>query len=241
MTTTWENEIPIKYKTLFENYKNIEMFQNIHDKTDSFVEGFNFAGDDFDMHASRPKLFGKTALGKNIKDLFNSIIDFIMCPFYKSDMIIDNTIKNMLGIFLGVNCKKLPLDITTYSEFVKYKKDKDKNKEDSAIYDLSELIDTKLLYNNDVEKFENIKEGMTSDQIEEIIKQNEECDQKINQTKIEINDYSSTIRNEIYTILFLPIIFNMFYNCYYMIIHRNSDGSKPEFIDCYRGCKLNEC
>jgi len=231
MTTTWENEIPIKYKTLFENYKNIEMFQNIHDTRDSFVEGFSFTGDDFDMHASRPKLFGKTALGKNMKDLFNSIIDFILCPFYKSDMIIDNTIKNMLGIFLATDCKKIPLDIASYSEYVKYKKDK--KQEDSAIYDLSELIDTNLLYNNSNtnENFENIKEGMTSNQIEEIMKQNEQCDIKIKKSQKEINKYSKSIRDQIYNIIFLPIVFNMFYNCYYMFIHRNPDGSKPEFID----------
>ena len=27
----WKNKFPIKYKELFENYKKIEMFQNIYD------------------------------------------------------------------------------------------------------------------------------------------------------------------------------------------------------------------
>lgn len=230
MTTKWENEIPINYKLLFENYKNIEMFQNIHDTTDSIVEGFNFAGDDFNIHASRKKIFRSTAVGKNIKDLINSMIDFILCPFYKSDMIIDNTIKNMLGIFLAVDCKKIPLngltlDVLTKSDFLEKNED-----EDSKIYDLSDLIDSELLYHSK-ENFENIKEGLTSDNIETVMKKNKECDIKIKESQKEIKKYSKTIRDEIYNIIFLPIIFNMFYNCYYMLIHRNPDGSKPEFID----------
>jgi hypothetical protein len=236
MTTKWKNEIPMKYKELFENYKNIEMFQNINSvKNEKNIEGFNFAGDDFNIHASRKKIFGATALGKNMNELLNSIIDFILCPFYKSDMIIDNTIKNMLGMFLLVNCNEIPLNELTTDIFKGNKNINLKNEnEDSKIYDLTDLIDDNLLYSNN-ENFENPGEGQgetsESDVIEKNLKQNQKCKKEREKTVLEINKYSYIIRNEIYTILFLPIVFNMFYNCYYMFIHRNPDGSKPEFID----------
>lgn len=238
MTTKWENEIPFRYKELFENYKNIEMFQNIYEncKKENIKEGFNFAGDDFNMHTNRKKIFGSSTIGKNISELFNSLIDLIMCPFNKSDQIIDNGIKSCLGIFLTVNCNEIPLSEITL-DVLKNKELKKEDSEDSKMYDLSDLIDTDLLYSNENENFENkTKEGLTTDKIsseniEIILEENDKCKKQKKQVLNEINNYSWIIRNEIYNIIFLPLVLNMFYNCYYMLLHRNSDGSRPEFID----------
>lgn len=228
MTTKWENEIPVHYRELFENYKNIEMFQNINDHpTESCIEGFNFAGDDFDMHKSRKKMFGSSSVGKDLTFIYKSIRDFILCPFYNSDQIIDNGIKTLLNMFLAVKCNEISKDVLTDVNTVDklLGKKVDFSQEDK-IYDLTDLIDTNLLYSN--ESFEN-KEGMRNKSKKS--KKTTNCKNEKKQAQNEINKYSKTIKNEIYNILFLPIIVHMFYNCYYMLYHRNSDGTKPEFID----------
>ena len=207
MTTKWEKEIPIIYKELFENYKNIEMFQNIHSskETQSIIEGFNFAGDDFDMHTSRNSIFTKSTLGKDLKDAFNKLKEFILCPFNKSDKIIDSGIQKLLKIFLAVQCNDISLEKVG-------KMKKGKNENEDTILDLTDLIDPNLLYKSE-ESFTNKKTKV-------------DCTDKKKAEK-DIKSYSSMIRVEIYNIIFLPIIIHMFYNCYYMFFYKD----KPEFID----------
>jgi len=230
MTTKWENEIPIRYKELFENYKNIEMFQNIHqqdkdDKSEPCVEGFNFAGDDFNMHASRKKIFGSTSFGKDITYIFNSIRDYILCPFYNSDQIIENGIKNLLNLFLMVKCNDVSLNfIYGNSDFSGKSKKKDSS--GNMIYDLTDLIDPNLLYTD--ESFQNKnQEGMKTN----VKQDNKKCKYDQKQANIEVRKYTKLIKKEIYNFIFLPLVLHMFYNCYYMLFHRNIDGTKPEFID----------
>jgi hypothetical protein len=127
-------------------------------------------------------------------------------------------------MFLAVKCNEIPKDVLTNVNNVdKILGKKVDFSQKDKIYDLTDLIDTNLLYTN--ENFEN-KEGMKNKST-----QSEDCKNEKKQAQIEINNYSKIIKNEIYNILFLPIIVHMFYNCYYMLFHRNSDGTKPEFID----------
>ena len=212
MTTKWEKEIPIRYKELFENYKNIEMFQNIHSskEIEPIIEGFNFAGDDFDMDAKRDSIFTTSTLGKDLMDGFNQLKEYILCPFNKSDQIIDNGIQKLLKIFLAVECNDISLE--KISKDLK-KKDEDIKKDDSQILDLTDLIDPNLLYQTE-ESFTDKKKTKV------------DCTNKENAEK-DIKSYSSMIRREIYNILFLPLIIHMFYNCYYMFFYKD----KPEFID----------
>lgn len=226
MTTKWEKEIPIHYKELFENYKNIEMFQNIHNDNDNtsenFIEGFNFAGDDFNMHASRKKLFGSTSIGKDITYVFTSLRDFILCPFYNSDRIIDSGIKNLLKLFLMVKCTNVSLNSGNSDFSGKSKKDPSGN----FIFDGTDLIDPDLLYTS--ESFQNKnQEGMNTMLKED----NKKCKYDQKQANIEVSKYTAYIKREIYNFIFLPLVLHMFYNCYYMLFHRDLDGTKPEFIN----------
>lgn len=247
MTTKWEKEIPIKYKELFENYKNIEMFQSIYSSKEEekkpTIEGFNFAGDDFNIHAERGSIFKSTTVGKDVMTVFNVIRDFILCPFYKSDQIIDNGLQELLKIFLAVECNDISLNIMNNNY-----NDSNDISFNNKIFDLTDLIDTELLYTND-ENFENKSINEINKSINEINKTKIDIDIKdINlsignnsdkkvdcsrkkEAEIEIKKNSTLIRNEIYNILFLPIIIHIFYNCYYMLFHMDIDGTKPEFID----------
>jgi len=238
MTTEWMNGGNIEYKESFENYKNIEMFQNIYtisgEKTEDIVEGFNIFGEDFNIHSNRNKNRFNTTIGKDVMNAFNKFKEFILCPFNKSDELIDRGIKNILNIFLAVNCNDVSLDLY-------------KEKEYTEIVDLSDLIDPNLLYKSN-ESFQT-KEGMKND-VNSIRRRNErrrkdklkrsklgkinknnigkiQCGQAKKQAEKDITKYSSLIRKEIYNIIFLPIIIHMFYNCYYMFFYKNS----PKFID----------
>ena len=106
--TKWVKEIPITYKELFENYKNIELFQNIHDNrpTEKVIEGFNFF-EKFNMHENRSKSKITISGAKDFFNAVNNIKNFITCPFYKSDSIIDQGIQRLLKIFLVVNCNDI--------------------------------------------------------------------------------------------------------------------------------------
>lgn len=247
MTTEWEKKIHIKYKELFENYKNIEMFQNIYtisgerkeDIVEDIVEGFNIFGDDFNMDAKRNRNRFNAVFGETFVEIIELIKDFILCPFYSSDQIIDNGIQKLLRVFLAVECNDLKL----------FKENKDEKMETVDIS--NDLINPKLLYKSDdkeffFEQFENrtVQEGMKND-INSIKRRKKarkrrgdraydtavDCGNAQKQAEREIKRHAGTIRNEIYNIIFLPIILHMFYNCYYMFFHKNAQGIKPEFID----------
>jgi hypothetical protein len=212
--TKWMNEFPIKYKELFENYKNIEMFQNIYNTSEknsekkTNIEGFDIF-DKFDMHQARDHL-KESPIGKIYNDTIKQILDYIFCPFYKSDELIDTGIQTLLNIFLQAECgNKININ---------YENTQTSNTETSntETVDLTELIDPDLLY---FEKFQN-KEGLSN--------LNVDCKEKNNKISSSI---SKIIREQIYHIIFLPLIFHIFYNFYYMFCYKNSFGEKPVFVD----------
>ena len=247
MTTEWEKKIHIKYKELFENYKNIEMFQNIYTISgerkehivEDIVEGFNILGDDFNMDAKRNRNRFNSAFGETFVEIIELIKDYILCPFNSSDQIIDSGIQKLLRVFLAVECNDLKL----------FKENKDDKMETVDISD--DLINPKLLYKSDdevffFEQFENrtLKEGMKNDinsrrrrvnarkrRGDRAYNRAVDCGNAQKQAETEIKRHAGTIRNEIYNIIFLPIILHMFYNCYYMFFHKSSQGIKPEFVD----------
>jgi F0F1-type ATP synthase membrane subunit b/b' len=58
-----------------------------------------------------------------------------------------------------------------------------------------------------------------------------DCNASKEKAENDIKRYAGTIRNQIYNILFLPIILLIFYNCYYMFFYTDVSGFKPSFID----------
>lgn len=204
----WKNEFPTKYKELFENYKNIEMFQNIYDDIpknndiEEIIEGFSFTTK-FDMHKNRGVLSNNSGYSKFIAFL-KKIIDYILCPFYKSDELIDKGIQTLFKAFLYNQCG-----------------DDNSKKSNTMNVDLSQLIDERLLY---FEKFQN-KEGLANRQKVDCSKRNTPEQQK------ELKNISKTLREQIYKIIFLPLVFHIFYNCYFMFCFKDEFGGYPKFID----------
>jgi len=83
----------------------------------------------------------------------------------------------------------------------------------SVEIDMADLIDPDLLYT---------KEGF-------------ECtnDKATNEKNVQsdINEYSKSIKKQLYRILFLPVIIHIFYNIYYMFFFKDMFGNRMEFID----------
>jgi len=322
--TKWVNEIPIKYKELFENYKNIELFQNIHNDipNEKVIEGFNFF-EDFDMHKKRSNKKVKIPGLRGFFNAIENIKNFILCPFYKSDQIIDKGIQKLLKIFIAVECTDLSMNLfkemnedqptldlsdliddellysanptsgsdgRTRTNKDKYSEEKTSTTTDTtATTDLSNNTDwfsylyerlTKLQSNNgnsdefgidDLKQLGNIysQSGSNQEKVVEGMKQNiksvterqrrrdREREARVNKriegdfkkiynaTKVDCNAskekaendikrYAGTIRNQIYNILFLPIILLIFYNCYYMFFYTDVSGFKPSFVDIER-------
>ena len=222
----WMNDFPSKYKELFENYKNIEMFQNIYDDPieknsieqnnddESFIEGFTFIKS-FDMHKSRGVVTNNNAY-KKLTDFLKKIIDYILCPFTKSDELIDKGIQTLFKAFLYAECGD-ENNPSTYS-----------NRSNKFNVNLSQLIDEKLLF---FEKFQN-KEGLKNRIKVEKNRIKVDCNNRTSeQQKKELKSISQTIREQIYKIMFLPLVFHIFYNCYFMFCFKDEWSEKPDFID----------
>lgn len=254
--TKWVNEIPLKYKDMMENYKNIEMFQNIYEQKDSssakVQEGFKIF-DDFDIHKKPKNAYNFKQLGV-IFGLFNDIKEYLLCPFRKSDELIDQGIQNILNIFLEVNCLDLSLNAVADPN-VEYT-------QDIQILDLSNVIQPDLLYKEEFQnqdETENIQEGYrgkkkkkkntttntttttrtttaaaatasattTTSSKSGIVN---DCKSQKEKAKRDVKRYSKVIRNEIYNILCIPIVIHILYNIYFMFFYRES-GKPTEFID----------
>jgi hypothetical protein len=119
------------------------MFKSIHEvvennsksveNNETIIEGAKFnIFDDFDMHKQRDRLFKLDGLS-GVKDVFAAIRDFILCPFYKSDEIVDNAIQSILTVFLMPKYTDISLNFFP-------------DEDDDEIVDLSDLIDPNLLY-----------------------------------------------------------------------------------------------
>jgi hypothetical protein len=139
-STEWVNKKKLKCNDIIENYKNIEMFQNIYNHVESvesndgpIIEGAKFnIFDELNMHKKRKNTF-KIPQFAGLTAGFNAIKDFILCPFYKSDEIIDKGIQSLLSVFLAVGCNDLSLNLFQKNG-------------DTEILDLNDLIDPNLLY-----------------------------------------------------------------------------------------------
>jgi len=155
-TTEWVNKKKLKCNDIVENYKNIEMFQNIYNDgtgpseshKEPIIEGARFnIFDELNMHKKRKRFFAKIPHIAGFKAFFTRIKDFILCPFYKSDQIIDKGIQSLLSVFLAVGCNDLSLNVF-------------QNTEDTEILDLNDLIDPNLLYTEQFTRFDNSKNGV---------------------------------------------------------------------------------
>jgi hypothetical protein len=135
----WVNKIPIKSNTISENNKNNVMFQNINEteehtrkKGTPIIEGAKFKiFDDFDMHKKRDRFLKLGQFGEFV-DIFNYIKQYLLCPFYKSDQIIDSGIQSVLSVFL---LSGYDISLNVFPD-----------NEDTEIMDLNDLIDPELLY-----------------------------------------------------------------------------------------------
>ena len=232
------------FKELFENLYVQESKSNKSNTTEkeNITEGFNFF-DDFDMHRKPKKTKSK---GINaILDVLKSIADYILCPVYKSDELIDSGIQNLLAIFLEAKCSDSSLNFF----------DDAGEKASLDTLDMSDLIDPNLLYTdaslNDIEEkvnklkdkrqqkkdkrkeqtkekitdsFQNIEQSGIQEPFET------DCAEK-EKAKEDIKLYSGIIKEEIYKILFLPVIIHIFFNVFYMFFYRDILGNIPHFID----------
>ena len=211
--TKWINEISVKYNDIIENYKNIEMFENIYNTTDesnnkreidssNIQEGFKIF-DDFDIH-KKPKN-GYRSIGTGpFFELLNAIKEYILCPFYKSDELIDNAIQVLLDLFLKVKCDN--------------KNTEDSEYEDVQILDLSDVIQPDLLYR---EEFQNNNKTSQSDA----------CKNKKEKTKKDSKRYKKIIKNELYKILCIPLVVHILYNIYFLFLFKDTMGVQAEFVD----------
>ena len=235
-----------KFKEIFENLYVQESKSNKSNTTEkeneNITEGFNFF-DDFDMHRKPKKTKSK---GINaILDVLKAIADYILCPVYKSDELIDSGIQNLLAIFLEAKCGDSSLNF--------FNDPGEKASLDTL--DMSDLIDPNLLYTdaslNDIEekvnKFKDKrqqKKDKRKEQTKEKITDNfqnieqsgiqepfeTDCAEK-EKAKEDIKLYSGIIKEEIYKILFLPVIIHIFFNVFYMFFYRDILGNIPHFID----------
>lgn len=211
--TKWINEISVKYKDIIENYKNIEMFENIYNTRDesnnqresdsyNIQEGFKIF-DDFDIH-KKPKN-GYRSMGTGpFFELLNAIKEYILCPIYKSDELIDFAIQGLLDLFLKVKCDN--------------KNTEDSEYEDVQILDLSDVFQPDLLYR---EEFQN--NNKTS--------QSEACKTKMEKSKKDSKRYKTMIKNELYKILCIPLVVHILYNTYFLFFFKDNMGVQAEFID----------
>jgi hypothetical protein len=236
-STKWINEISVKYKDIVENYKNIEMFQNIYSNPDEsnnihsdseLREGFKIF-DDFDIHKKPKNAYSLKGIGPFF-ELLSAIKDYILCPFYKSDELVDTAIQSVLDIFLEVNCDKESIQESKTGET-----------DDPVIIDISNLIQPDLLYK---ETFKNKKKKNNSSttqqttnnstqQIKPVpINQSEiDCKNKKEKAKKDSNRYKRVIKNELYTIICIPIIIHILYNIYFLFFFKDALGVQPEFIN----------
>ena len=186
-----------------------EMFQNIYSKSDN-KEGFSILAE-FDMHAEREKLNLNTETTDNIANALTALKDFILCPFYKSDEIIDSALQTLLSIFLAVDCNELIYDDSG-------------NSETTAIVDMTDLIDPQLLY-NDRSGFTTMSNTSTKEGF------NTECGEQKEKAEEDVIKYSHIIKDQIYRILFFPIVIHIFYNIYFMFCFKDILGNRIPFID----------
>lgn len=190
------------------NFKDI--FKNLysHDKP-VIQEGFDIFGD-FDMH-KKPKTKMDMAWAKDAMDAIKAIRDYILCPIYKSDQIIENGLQTVLSVFLAIQCNDSSLNYFT---------------EKTEVLDMGDLIDPDLLYsdkNNDA--FTNMNDDATEGF------KNKKCSQQREDAKTEIKHYSKSIKEQIYRLFFLPIVIHIFYNTFYMFCFRDILGNRVPFID----------
>jgi hypothetical protein len=249
-STEWVNKKKLKCNDIVENYKNIEMFQNIYndgtgplESNEPIIEGAKFnIFDELNMHKKRDSF--KIPNVDRLKAGFDAIKEFILCPFYKSDQIIDKGIQSLLSVFLAVGCNDLSLNLF-------------QKKGDTEILDLNDLIDPNLLYTEEFTPSDNSNNGPIDSStnapdenvVEDFVpgmvivnnewsKSKEKSSKKYSKTKKSANTfaskfkmdchaqketarqnirkYSGKIRNEIYNILLIPLVIHVLYNLYYM-------------------------
>lgn len=207
--TKWVNEISVKYNAIIENYKNIELFENIYNteeenkksaSSSKVEEGFKIF-DDFDIH-KKPKGGYRFKGAGAFFELLSAIKDYILCPIYKSDELVDNAIQGMVNVFLEVRCGD---------------KESPEEPEDVQIIDLSNLIQPDLLYR---EEFKNKKSQSDIN-----------CENRQKKAAKDSKRYTSIIKNELYKILCIPIVIHILYNSYYLFFFKDSMGARHEFID----------
>ena len=186
------------------NFKDI--FKSLYspDKPD-IQEGFDIFGN-FDMHR-KPKTKLDMSWAKDAMDVIKEIRDYILCPIYKSDQIIENGLQTVLSVFLAVQCNDSSLNYF--------------NKK-TQVLDMGDLIDPNLLYSD--------KNNDGKDDITEGFK-NKRCSEQRTDAKKEIKQYSKTIKEQIYRLFFLPIVIHIFYNMFYMFCFRDILGNRVPFIN----------
>ena len=200
-TEPYPNEIQFK-----------EMFENLYQKDKQNIEGFNFISE-FDLHKKPKKKFNKnpfSAISKIIEMITNYILSPLVCPIYKIDDSIFNGIQNLLSVFLAVECGDSSMNYF--------------NKKTEVI-DMTDLIDPELLYSDsslNVFKHNNSSKESFENKVN--------CEQQ-QAAKDEIKQNSKIIKEEIYKIIFLPVVFHIFYNMFYMFCFRNNLEKIASFID----------
>jgi len=210
-----------------------KMFQNIYSTgnttTQSTVkEGFDIFGEDFNLH-KKPKSVINTSWAKDLGNIFAKIRDYILCPIYKSDELIDRGIKSALTVFLAKECINIDFSANLNGE--------------TEIIDMADLIDPNLLYNettdssgvvytNTIDSFTTIKQSSSTEGFsnKEGLKNKTDCNAK-EKAEQAIEEYGSMIKEEIYRILFLPVIIHIFYNIYFMFCYTDLNGERVHFID----------
>jgi len=196
-----------------------EMFQNINMKEGLENPTFEIF-DKFNMHTDRPKLNFDKGMSKDFVDALYALRDFILCPFYKSDELIDSGIQTLLSVFLAVDCNNLNTNLFDGSG-------------QTAVVDMTDLIDPELLYDDRTDNkngFKNMREGLQNE-FENNQRPINECDEKQKQASEDIKKYSKIIKSQIYRILFLPVVIHIFYNIFYMFCFKDMFGNKIPFID----------
>jgi hypothetical protein len=208
------NKSTPKNRTTTPMYANMnnsifnETFQNIYNPPVSNKEGFDLFGEDFDME-NHPKQIFDTSGSTEIISALYAIRDFILCPIYKSDELIDSGLQNLLAVFLTIECNDASFNIYN-------------NPVQTEIISMEDIIDPQLLYDSRT-GFQNMKEGLTSSEID--------CGTQKDQAIQNISNYTKTIKEEIYKILFLPVVIHIFYNIYYMFFFKDIFGNRIPFID----------
>jgi hypothetical protein len=218
-----------------------EMFQNIYSNPtkEGFKEGmFDIFGEDYDMHR-KPKSGFKFSGANEFYAILKEITDYILCPIYKSDRLIDGGIQSILSVFLAVNCGNDEKVFTSTTE----------------ILNMGDLIDPNLLYSDassnnqpvtyisesqfiqdneyteSIEQFTNIREGLKGYNTLKTKMSEKDCGSQQKSAANDIKAYSKTIKDEVYKILFLPVVIHIFYNIYFMFCHKDILGHRYEFIN----------